>query len=108
MAFEKKTLVAAIATLVFYTIQETKTEIDDTIIDDLKDALNDYDSNVAIEQNDAEAAAFDILGELAELTPSEADDKIIGIAESIYGLTDGGGMIKRLIEKIRARRAARN
>jgi len=102
--FEKEKLIAAVATVIAFAVSTSQNEVDDTIVEDMKTALDGIDLENPPSQSDAETAVFDVLEELADLTESDIDDKVVQIAETVFNISGGGGFISRLIARLAERR----
>lgn len=71
-------------TLVAFIIQKTKTEGDNTAVDNFKAAVANFDFEKPVTQDEAVGSTFDILRDVTKLTPSDVDDKAVATAEVVF------------------------
>jgi len=104
-------LVTAIAGLTEQVIAHSQTDIDDTILVELKEALAQVDPEAEPDKDKLVDAVLGVLEEVAELTPTETDDTVLGFAKIIlgsFGTADWiSGKWSAMRAKGKARRAAR-
>ena len=96
-----------IATISQFVILSTDTEVDDTVIDELTDALGQIDTTGEPDFNKALEAAIDII---TDLIPGEVDDLILqGVYNMFKGqITETGeGWISKIRANIKERRENR-
>lgn len=98
-------------TLVAFIIQKSKTEGDNTAVENFKQAVAEFDFSKPVTQNEAVGSTFDILRDVAKMTPSDADDKAVATAELIFrslkpveGDSNGGGLLENIKNIFRRRR----
>ena len=89
--------------IVKYAVQKSHTDIDDEVIKQLQEGLAKIDlSTPPPTEEEVAEASFTLLTELTELTKTEADDKLVAFARSIYDLIVGQSGLQSWIEKIKA------
>ena len=106
-----KQLVTAIGDLTEQVIAHSETDIDNTVVDELQAALEEVDPEAEADKDKLVDAVLGVLEEIAELTPTETDDTVLGFAKIILGSFGTADWISEkwaaMRAKGKARRAAR-
>jgi hypothetical protein len=92
-------------TLIAFSIQQSKTEGDDHAVASFKESVNSFDFEKPVTASQAVGSAFDVLKDLARLSPTQADDRAIVTAEivfrSLVPISEGEGSGKSLIDSLK-------
>jgi hypothetical protein len=100
-------LVTAVAGLAEQLIAHSSTDVDNTVIEEIKSGLDEIDTEAEPDDEKLIDAVFGVLEILADLTPTNIDNAVLKIAQSVLGDRIPDGKIRRKWKDWRKARKAR-
>lgn len=100
--FDYKVLVENLPVITAFALSISKTEKDEAITAEIKEAFDNLDLQNPPDIDEALASLLSILEEVVDLTPSQIDNVILSVAKT---LTLGGSL--NLFARFRAKRRAK-